>query len=151
MATMVLAFSAIVQTLAAFAAMRLVFVTRFPLAWGLIAAALILMGVRRAITLYRGLMQEGVFAPDLAAELVALAISALMLCGVLWIGPLLRGFDRTNRALQSRQGELQAYAEASSDYFRATDEKHRPLIFPRNLKELRAYLPSASLAWTASI
>lgn len=136
MATMVLAFSAIVQTLAAFAAMRLVFVTRFPLAWGLIAAALILMGVRRAITLYRGLMQEGVFAPDLAAELVALAISALMLCGVLWIGPLLRGFDRTNRALQSRQAELQAYAEASSDYFWATDEKHRASYFSEEFERI---------------
>lgn len=136
MGTAVLALSVVVQTLAAFAAMRLVVVTRFPVAWGLISAALILMGVRRAITLVRVLTEETAFAPDLAAELVALSISALMLCGVLWIGPLLRGIDRTNRALQSRQAELQAYAEASSDYFWATDEKHRASYFSEEFERI---------------
>jgi PAS domain S-box-containing protein len=125
MSTTVLAISIVVQVLAAGVALRLAVVTRFPAAWALISAGLILMGVRRSITFYRVISGDGTFTPDLTAEFVALGISALMLFGVLSIGPVLKNIDNANQEFRTRQADFRAYAEASSDYFWSTDANLR--------------------------
>ncbi len=71
------------------------------LAWVLMAAALLLMGVRRSISLVHSLALDR-FEVDPVAESVALLISVLMLAGV-W---MIRGvFDHLNRMRQSAEHE----------------------------------------------
>ena len=84
--TIILTISVILQFIAAFLSLRLIKITGRWQAWGFIAAAMILMGVRRSIILYRVLIGDITLPPDLAAELVALSISALMVAAVICIG-----------------------------------------------------------------
>ena len=75
---LVLGVSILLQLGAALLALRLIAVTGRRRAWVLIAAAVSLMAVRRSITLFRLLSGDVTQPPDMAAELVALAISVLM-------------------------------------------------------------------------
>jgi PAS domain S-box-containing protein len=93
--TWVLSISVMLQFTAAFLAIRLIRVTKNSGAWLLISLAIILMGIRRSITLYRLLSGDLSRPPDPTAELVALAISALMVIGIALITPLFRSPRRT--------------------------------------------------------
>lgn len=88
MAEATLFLSLLLQLASALFALRLIRVTGRSLAWGCLAAALLLMVLRRSITLYQAL--AGIRPPELQAELVALAISVLMLVGVAAIGRVVR-------------------------------------------------------------
>jgi len=80
--------SALAQFLAAFAAIRLGRRTRQPAPWDLIAVAVFLMGVRRSVSLYRGLVDPTI-AIDPVAEGIAFLISLLILAGLWGIAPYL--------------------------------------------------------------
>ena len=101
--TVILSTSLAIQLAAAHVAIRLIPVTGHRIAWLAIASALLLMAARRGITLF-GLLQSGQRL-DLVAEFVALAISALLLGGLLGIRPILESQRKANR-LQSRLGRL---------------------------------------------
>jgi PAS domain S-box-containing protein len=88
--TWVLAISVLLQFTAAFLAIRLIRVTKNSGAWLLIALAIVLMGVRRSVTLYRLISGDISHPPDLTAELIALSISVLMVIGIALIAPLFR-------------------------------------------------------------
>ena len=90
MVTWVLAISVLLQFAAAFLAIRLTRVTKNSGAWLLIALAIVLMGVRRSVTLYRLISGDISHPPDLTAELIALSISVLMVIGIASIAPLFR-------------------------------------------------------------
>lgn len=80
--TGILSISIILQFTAAFWALKLIKVTGSRLSWVLISSAIILMGVRRCITLFRFLTGDIKHPPDHIAELTALLISALMAIGI---------------------------------------------------------------------
>ena len=80
----ILGLSVTLQLAAAALAFRLIRYTERRFAWGLITSAIILMATRRGITLYRLLSQDVSKPPDLAAELVALLISILMVVGIMF-------------------------------------------------------------------
>jgi len=82
------------------------------LAWLLIAGALVLMGIRRAVTLIQAGL-AGAAAVDLAAESVALLTSALMLAGVWRIGAVFGRLDRLQRATE-KELEKRRQAEAAA-------------------------------------
>lgn len=104
---LILGASVVLQVLAAALAFRLIGVTGRRWAWALIASAISLMAVRRAITCYRMFVDTGgSIVPDPAAELVALGISALMLLGVACIAPL---FTTMMRSEQARREAEQRY------------------------------------------
>jgi len=88
--TLVLSISVLLQFIAAIFALRLIRVTEKSGSWLLIAIAIMLMGIRRCITLFRLISGDLAYPPDLAAELVALVISVLMVLGIAWIAPLFR-------------------------------------------------------------
>jgi PAS domain S-box-containing protein len=98
--TWVLSISVLLQFTAAFLAIRLIKVTRNSGAWLLIASAIILMGLRRLIPLYRLLSGDWSRPPDLTAELVALVISFLMVMGIACIAPLFRVTQRTEQEVR---------------------------------------------------
>lgn len=97
-----LAVSVTLQLIAAVLALRLIRVTGRTLAWVAIASAVLLMAVRRGSTLIAALQlpaaESGV---TLSTELIALAISALLVCGLASIGPM---FERIRRAEELEEG-----------------------------------------------
>ena len=107
----VLAASIVLQCVAAGMALRLIRVTgRWP-AWVVIATAILLMALRRSISMYRWASGAEALLPDLAAECVALATSGLMVLGLAWISPLFHAIKRSEEALgqlaKTREREFQ--------------------------------------------
>lgn len=72
----ILSLSILLQFAAAGMAIGQIRLTGRKFAWGCVASALILMGVRRAITWYRVVSNDLTLQADPTAELVALFISA---------------------------------------------------------------------------
>ncbi len=107
----VLGLSALIQIVAAGLALRLVRVTGHPLAWGLIAGAIVLMAVRRGITLVGALVAPAPVPPPLSAELVALLISILMALGVGSIAPLFDEVHSARRKLSERDRRFRELLE----------------------------------------
>lgn len=107
----VLTASIVLQLVAAGLALRLIRVTGWRFAWSFVAAALVLMSLRRCITLYRALVGEGTLSPDLMAELVALTISVLMVTGVALIGPPFVRAKRVERSLRRSEADVRRLNE----------------------------------------
>ena len=100
MAAVVLALSLLLQVAAAVFAWRLVRLTERNRAWMFVAAALGLMAFRRSITLVRIVAGDIAHPPDLAAELVSLFVSVLMLVGLAWVAPLFLSMRRAEREVR---------------------------------------------------
>ncbi|MEE9139581.1 MAG: PAS domain S-box protein, partial [Alphaproteobacteria bacterium] len=109
--TYVLAASIALQFTAALLALRLIRVTGWRAAWVLIAVAMAFMGVRRSVTLYHVI--SGAVAPDLAAELVALAISFLMVAGVALISPLMAAMREGERGVVESERQFRTVADGA--------------------------------------
>ncbi|MGY8826974.1 MAG: hypothetical protein ACKVJG_24170 [Candidatus Latescibacterota bacterium] len=77
----IIAFSSALQYAAALLSLRLLVDSPQQRAWILIAAAVLVMAVRRTITLYHLFSGDLSHPPDSHAELVALSISILMFVG----------------------------------------------------------------------
>lgn len=88
--TLVLGASLLLQLVAAGLALRLIPVTGRRVTWILIATALVLMVAWRSSTLFRLWSGDAILPPDPAAELVALAISVLLVAGLAAMHPLFR-------------------------------------------------------------
>ncbi len=84
----ILLLSIILQFIAVYFALRLIKITGSSLAWSLIAAAIALMALRRSVSLGEMLVLGMEKQPDLAVELIALAISGLMAVGIGRITPV---------------------------------------------------------------
>jgi PAS domain S-box-containing protein len=103
----VLAISIALQFAAAFLALRLIRTTGRRVAWLLIAAAVFLMAVRRCDTLSQAISLGALNVTSISAELIALAISVLMLVGVVRIEPLFRSFKQSEGVLRVAYDELE--------------------------------------------
>jgi len=115
MSTMVPLISVLLQFAAAALALRLVFVTGQWRAWGLIALALVLLGIRRSITFYRIAVGESALPPDLATEMVTLLISVLMVFGVLLVAPLFENIRDTQDKLAETNKQYHAIVEDQTE------------------------------------
>jgi len=105
--SLVLTASIVLQVAAALLALRLILVTGHKVAWAMIAGAISLMAVRRGITLHGLLMLESGYVPDPAAEVVALAITVLMLGGLAGIAPMFRAMQRSEAELARHREHLE--------------------------------------------
>jgi len=110
----VMSFSIAFQFIAAFMALRLIRVSGVIAAWSLVASALLVMGIRRAVALLH--IMNGASRGDLTVELLGLLISLLMAIGIYRIKPL---FDQL---IQSRQ-ELLAKQIQLEDFNRTLEER----------------------------
>lgn len=119
--TLVLIISILLQVSAALLALRLIWLTGRRTAWVLIATAVSFMAVRRSITLFRLFSGDLSRPPDLLAELVALAISVLMVGGIAWIAPLFLSIRRSEEALRARARQQAAVAELGQRALVGTD------------------------------
>ena len=103
----VLVISILLQFAAASWALRLVWVTGKRTAWILIAAAIFLMAIRRCDTLSQAVSLGALNVTTLSAELIALAISVLVLIGVVRIEPLFRSLKQSEGVLRKAHDELE--------------------------------------------
>ena len=102
----ILPISILAQLAAAIVAIRLIRITGKPLAWSLIAAALVCMTIRRIILL--GLLLAGEEAEvSLASEALGLLISLLLLTGMLMAGAIFRSLQRARENLELASRRLQ--------------------------------------------
>ncbi len=111
----VLALSILLQLTAAGLALRLAWITRGRLAWSLIAAAILLMTVRRGITFARLVAGDGTLQPDLAAELVALVISVLVLAGIGLLLPMVRSARASSEAVRENEQRIRGILDNMED------------------------------------
>lgn len=134
-ATVVLTISVAMQCVAAALAFRLVRVTERKAAWLLIASALAMMAIRRAVVEYHLLSGDSAHTPDLMVELMGLAISTLMVVGVLKIAPLFRSARRAEELVREKEQKLKAANQqldaqnqqltAANQQLRATEQQLR--------------------------
>lgn len=102
--TLILTISIVLQLIAAFLALRLIRVTGKGIGWGMVAAAITLMTLRRCVTFFEFL--SGGQAPDPIAESIALAISVLMAAGIAAIRPLFLSMKRSEATLRETERKL---------------------------------------------
>ena len=95
----VLVSSVVLQLVAAIAALRLIRITGAKAAWGLIAAAVVLMVARRAVPLYQVVTGDPSFVAEPALEWVGFVISACMLAGLAGIASMVDAMRRKEAAL----------------------------------------------------
>jgi PAS domain S-box-containing protein len=124
----ILAVSILLQFAAAFWALRLVWVTGKRTAWVLIATAIFLMAIRRCDTLSQAVSLGVLNVTSMSAELIALAISLLVLIGVVRIDPLFRSLQHSEEALRKAYDELEmqnAQLKAENEARLRTEESLR--------------------------
>jgi len=125
----------LLQITAAFLALRLVWVTKKTPAWVLIATAIFLMALRRGLTLYQSLFWESPTPLDQTTELVALAVSILMVAGVASIAPLFNAIKRSEEVLR------RPLIETCMDGIIANDLKGNIFIFNETAAKIYGYHP----------
>ncbi len=103
MPTILLGISVVFQFTAALLSLRLIKITGRWQAWTFIAVAMTLMGVIRLVTFHRSVFAGELLPADMTIALTALGISALMLAGVVAIGPMFKKTQMTNDMLLFKQ------------------------------------------------
>jgi signal transduction histidine kinase len=100
----VMLLSSLLQFFAAFMAIRLIRPSGAFTAWIILACGFSIQGIRRIISLVQVL--NGQLQGDMTVEVLGLAISLLMLCGILKFRPLFDEINRTHKALVEKQDKL---------------------------------------------
>ncbi len=101
--SLVLGFSILLQLAVVFLAVRLLRAAGMSLAWLAVVAALVLMLVRRSVTLFHWLTEDTAYQPDLLAEWLALLISLCILAGIVGVSRVCRVMHRNQEALDVSQ------------------------------------------------
>ena len=101
-----LAVSLVLQIIAAGIAILLIREAKQRWIWSIVAAALVLMCVRRGITFYSAYVSGDGIRPDLATELTALFISAGFAIGLFGIRAFLNSLQKEKEAINSRRESL---------------------------------------------
>lgn len=119
----ILILSILFQVASAFLALKLISITGRIKSWLVISISIVLMIIRRSVTLYHYLSGELISTLDWVEELVALATSVLLFLGILWIAPIFRSIQTTNRALISTNRALRTLSQCNQTIIREKDEK----------------------------
>ncbi len=107
--------SIVLQFVAAALAIRMIGVTGRRRAWLFVAAAVTLMGVRRAFSFYASVTGESVRPLDLGAESIALAISILMVLGMYYLKPVFEEAIATRLRADTLHHRMGALSSLMSD------------------------------------
>jgi two-component system, NtrC family, sensor kinase len=132
-AIVILITSVLIQFIAAFLALRLVWITKKTPAWVIISFAFCLMALRRCIVFFQLLFGESPTPLDQTAELVGLLISTLMLAGIAWIGPLFLSMRSSEEVLRRQ------LMQTCMDGIIANDLRGNIFIFNDNAAKILGY------------
>ncbi len=135
----ILAVSVLLQLTAATQALRMIRVTGGIFPWLALSVAIILMTVRRVISLYISVVNYPETQAQLNAELVALVVSILVLFAVIAIRPLFASIRRSEQALAEQIRRNQVILESSPDGFWILDMQGRLLEVNSTYAEISGY------------
>jgi len=141
MSVMIVGISILLQAVAAVMALRLMRVTGFLAAWLIIAIALALMALRRSITLYHVAAGDISQSINIAAEITALAISALMLMGIYLIKPYFISRQEILKTLEKSRASYRDILESMTDVYFRTDNDGRLTMVSASVSELLGHTP----------
>jgi PAS domain S-box-containing protein len=105
----------------------------------------LLMAIRRSVTLFQADFSTFSQTTSLSAELIALVISILMLCGMVYIGPLFQSLKQSEEALRKAHDELERRVERRTAELAASNEALQMEVAERerteeDLRRTRDYL-----------
>lgn len=112
----ILGISILLQFTAAGLALRLIKITGKRLGWILISIAILLMAIRRCITLSHLLSDQIPIPPDLMAETVALVISICMAAGMGLIAPYFLTLRKSRQKLSESNKSLEKEIEGRKQF-----------------------------------
>ena len=127
----------LVQLFAAYQAMRLIRVTGKSRAWVLVSAGFGIMAVRRSISAARMLAGDLGTPPDPLDDAMALAISGVMLAGVLYISPLLLSIKQAAEVLRQDKELLEKKVAARTEELRDANTRLSVELDERRRAELK--------------
>ena len=107
----ILSLSIALQFVAAVMAFRLIRLTGERWAWGFIATAILLMTIRRSVPLFHMVVHGNTYKADAVAEVIALAISVLMVIGIARIAPVFRSVRQAKEEAQQAEKEVRTLKE----------------------------------------
>ncbi|WP_066636039.1 PAS domain S-box protein [Desulfolucanica intricata] len=137
----ILVISVTLQFIAAFLALRLIRLTGGITPWVLVALAVLLMAVRRSLSLID--LTNGYYPGNIiTTEIVALIISILMVAGIARITPLFLSIKKSEENLRKSEANYRAIFDSASDAIILLDIKTGDII-DVNLKlcEMYGYTP----------
>jgi C4-dicarboxylate-specific signal transduction histidine kinase len=135
----------LIQLTAAFYALRLIRVTGRSRAWVLVSAGFCIMAVRRSISVARMLAGDQSSPADPLDDSLALAISAVMLAGVLYIPPLFLTIKRAAEALQRSKEDLEIKVAERTEELRDANVRLSVELDERRRAELKLAQYAADL------
>ncbi len=143
--TIVLGISVLLQFLAAILALRLIWMTEKKMAWILIAGAILLMAIRRSITITRLISGDISYPPDLTAEVVALIISALMVAGIAFIAPLFHAIKKSEEDFHASEKRYRKLIETANDAIFLADPESGIIIDANKQAEKLLGMPAKKI------
>jgi two-component system, sporulation sensor kinase E len=142
----ILVISITIQLIAAVLALRLTRLTGPQRAWLLIAAAVVSMAARRAITLYFALNGHHNDLPGVASEVVGLVTSVLMLLGIAAVEPLVRALRGAQEELEKRVNQRTAELTRANGKLQTSEARYRAIVEDQTDLICR-YLPDRTLTF----
>jgi two-component system, sporulation sensor kinase E len=142
----ILVVSITIQLIAAVWALRLMRLTGFQRAWLLIAAAVVFMAARRAVTLYFTFSGHQNDLPGVMSEGIALATSILIVLGIAAVEPLLRSLRGIQEDLEKRVTERTTELTQANEKLRASEARYRAIVEDQTDLICR-YLPDRTLTF----
>lgn len=134
----IILFSGLLQFIAAFLAFRLMKTTGWKTAWSFIAAALLLMGIRRSINFYDVLVAEDPQTMH-SAELVALGISGAMVIGVLQVARMFSEAEEKGEQAETAKDEVRSILDNMIDGFYRTDSDGKIVLLSKSIAAMLGY------------
>ena len=141
----ILIISICLQVFAAIYALTLIRLTGKAGSWICISIAIALMIFRRGIALVEILNGAIITAQDWMMESVALLTSIFMAVGIVWIAPIFKSIQSTNRSLQATNRSLKTLSACNQVIIHADDEKNLMNDICRVIVEMGGY----RMTWVA--
>ncbi len=140
------AVAVLVQLTAAFYALRLIRVTGWSRAWVLVSAGFSIMAVRRCISVARIFAGDPSNPPDPLDDGMALAISGVMLAGVIYISPLLLSIKQAAEVLRQDKEILEKKVAERTEALRDANARLSVELDERRRTELKLARYASDLA-----
>jgi len=113
----ILSLSVVLQISGAVLALRLIKITEEYQVWGLIATALLLLGVRQSMLIFDVLSGDLSPLPNMLVEVISLLVSILLMSWMVLVAPVFTRIHASQDAHRNSEIRFRDYANIASDWF----------------------------------
>jgi PAS domain S-box-containing protein len=124
----ILILSISVQLVAVVLSVRLIRITARYFAWILMASALLLMVVRRCVSIYYIFSGNMAYEPDLLNETIGLILSILMAAGIAGISPFFKSIKHSEEQSKSSEEKYRSLFDNSKDAIYLIDHQTQKIL-----------------------